>query len=116
MNVRNSHKHSDDDGHNHNQGDNSYMVAITSLVLLLTGLALEYVVKPSFFQGWVLITWYLVAYLPVAIPVIKESIEALLKGEIFTEFFLMSIATIGAIAIGQYPEGVAAKWLLKQMI
>ena len=102
-------EHSNDHTHNHDhdEGGGSYMPATTSLLLLLSGLALEYVIKPSFFKGWVLIIWYISAYLPVAIPVIKESIEALLKGEVFTEFFLMSIATIGAIGIGQYPEGVA---------
>jgi Cd2+/Zn2+-exporting ATPase len=99
--------HSDDDGHNHDEGGGNYLPATISLVLLLSGLTLEYVLKPSFFKGWVLIIWYIAAYLPVAIPVIKESIQALQKGEVFTEFFLMSIATIGAIAIGQYPEGVA---------
>ena len=51
--------------------------------------------------------WYVIAYIPVGRPVIKEAIQALTKGEIFTEFFLMSIATIGAFAIGEYPEGVA---------
>ena len=40
-------------------------------------------------------------------PVIKEAFLALSKGEIFTEFFLMSIATIGAFTINEYPEGVA---------
>ncbi|MDC1324532.1 heavy metal translocating P-type ATPase, partial [Flavobacteriaceae bacterium] len=47
------------------------------------------------------------AYFPVGYPVIKEAFKNLKKGEIFTEFFLMSIATIGAFAIGEYPEGVA---------
>ncbi len=100
-------QHSDEDGHDHGNSESNYLPAIISLVLLLSGLTLEYLIKPGFFKGWVLIAWYVAAYLPVAIPVIKEAIEALKKGEIFTEFFLMSIATIGAIAIGQYPEGVA---------
>lgn len=109
INNKNIIQHSDDDGHNHGseEGNNSYTSAIISLILLLTGLALEFIIKPSFFQGWVLILWYISAYIPVALPVIKETIDSLKKGEVFTEFFLMSIATIGAMAIGQYPEGVA---------
>ncbi|MCB0440393.1 MAG: cadmium-translocating P-type ATPase, partial [Flavobacteriaceae bacterium] len=37
----------------------------------------------------------------------KEGWESIKKGDVFTEFFLMSIATIGAFIIGEYPEGVA---------
>src|SRR5690606_38634329 len=37
----------------------------------------------------------------------KEAVESIRKGEIFSEFFLMGIATIGAFTIGEYPEGVA---------
>ncbi len=102
-----SHEHTENDGHDHSHENSGYLPAITSLVLLLTGLALEHVFKYEFFDGWVLVTWYIAAYLPVALPVIKETIEALKKGEIFTEFFLMSVATIGAMFIEQYPEGVA---------
>lgn len=45
--------------------------------------------------------------MPVGLPVIKEAFESIGKGDVFSEFLLMSIATIGAFAIGEYPEGVA---------
>jgi len=41
------------------------------------------------------------------LPVLQEAIAHMGKGDIFSEFFLMGIATIGAFAIGEYPEGVA---------
>ena len=102
-------EHTSEDGHNHDHdnGWKAYLPAMISLLLLLSGLALEYGMKAGFFTSWVKISWYLLAYLPVGLPVIKEAWEALRKGEIFTEFFLMSIATIGAFAIGEYPEAVA---------
>jgi Cd2+/Zn2+-exporting ATPase len=43
----------------------------------------------------------------VGLPVLKKGLVAIIKGDVFTEFLLMSIATLGAFAIGQYPEGVA---------
>lgn len=101
------HDHSHDHSHDGALGWKAYLPALISLVLLLSGLAIEHLLEASFFQGWVKIVWYSIAYIPVGLPVIKEAWEALRKGEVFTEFFLMSIATIGAFAIGEYPEGVA---------
>lgn len=43
----------------------------------------------------------------MAWPVIKEAFAAIAKGNIFTEFLLMTLATIGALALGEYPEAVA---------
>ena len=101
------HDHSHDHSHEGASGWKAYLPAMISLVLLLSGLAIEHLLEASFFEGWVKIVWYTIAYLPVGLPVLKEGWKAILKGEVFTEFFLMSIATIGAFAIGEYPEGVA---------
>ena len=100
------HDHSHDHSHDGEMGWRAYLPALISLVLLLSGLAIEHLLEAPFFNGWIKIVWYTAAYLPVGLPVLKEAWEALQKGEVFTEFFLMSIATIGAFAIGEYPEGV----------
>ena len=84
-----------------------FLPSIISLVLLLVAVYLDNFLKPEWFTGLVRIVWYVVAYIPVGFPVIKEAVESIAKGEIFSEFLLMSIATIGAFAIGEYPEGVA---------
>ncbi len=84
-----------------------YIPAVLSLVLLFGGIVLDSWIKPEFFNGYVRLGWYLVAYLPVALPVLKSVFQTIVKGEIFTEFLLMTIATVGAFAIGEYPEGVA---------
>lgn len=81
--------------------------AITSLVLLTTALVIDNFFSIAVFSGSLRVFWYLLAYLPVAIPVIRDAARAIGKGEIFTEFLLMGIATIGAFAIGDYAEGVA---------
>lgn len=81
--------------------------AVISFALLVAGLLFS-AFKVQFFDNrWVELAWYLAAYLPVAVPVIREAWEATLKKDIFSEFTLMSIATIGAFFIGEYPEGVA---------
>lgn len=105
-------EHNHDDGHNHTSPEEAsnfrtYLPAIFSFVMLIIGIAVDYFDAFPYFKGWVRIVWYTVAYLPVGFPVIKEGWNSILKGDFFTEFLLMSIATIGAFAIGEYPEGVA---------
>ncbi|MGB5982793.1 MAG: HAD-IC family P-type ATPase, partial [Nonlabens sp.] len=102
-------EHSHDDGHDHGDGSSfkTYIPAIISFVMLILGIAIDYFEVIPAFEGWVRIVWYTIAYIPVGFPVIKEGWNSILKGDFFTEFLLMSIATLGAFAIGEYPEGVA---------
>ncbi|MCS3867893.1 Cd2+/Zn2+-exporting ATPase [Chryseobacterium ginsenosidimutans] len=104
-----SHEGHDHD-HSHDTGDKStfqmFLPAIISFGLLLIGIALDYYIKPDWFTGWVRLVWYLIAYIPVGWPVLKEAYESIKNGDVFSEFFLMGIATVGAFAIGEYPEGV----------
>ena len=113
INAKTEHTHSgnDDDEHDHSQANESvwkeYLPAIISFILLMSGLVFDNFIKPTFFQGYVRLIWYIVAYIPVGIPVMKDAITSISKGAFFSEFFLMSIATLGAFFIGEYSEGVA---------
>ena len=84
-----------------------YIPAIFSFVMLVAGILFDYFEAFPHFSGWIRVLWYTVAYIPVGFPVIGEGWESIKRGDFFTEFFLMSIATLGAFAIGEYPEGVA---------
>jgi len=107
--------HSEHEGHDHDHSHDTedktvfqmFLPAIISFLFLLIGIALDYFVENNWFNGWVRLVWYLVAYIPVGIPVLKEAYESIIQGDVFSEFFLMGIATVGAFAIGEYPEGVA---------
>ena len=105
------HDHVDGDGHDHSQIESNlwkmFLPSIISFVLLLIALYFDHFLQPDWFTGWFRISWYVIAYLPVGLPVLKEALVSISNGGFFSEFFLMSIATIGAFAIGEYPEGVA---------
>lgn len=104
-------EHGDDDGHDHSGGNDStvkmFLPSAVALCLLLFAITFDNWIPQTWFTGWVRTVWYIAAYVPVGLPVIKEAVVAIAKGEIFSEFLLMGIATIGAFAIGEYPEAVA---------
>lgn len=79
-----------------------------SFVLLMAGIVLNYWdVRWFTDNSWVMPLWYLIAYVPVAWPVWKQAYSSLLKKNFFSEFTLMTVTTIGAFCIKEYPEGVA---------
>lgn len=84
-----------------------YWRIILSTLLLFGSLILN-ATDATFFKGeYVPFIWYLLAYLSVGLPVMREAWESILQKDVFSEFTLMSIATLGAFYIGEYPEGVA---------
>ncbi|MFB6457984.1 heavy metal translocating P-type ATPase [Chitinophaga sp. Hz27] len=107
------HDHDHDHDHNHDHGGGSvawyrtseFIMCVVSLVLLLTGILLDHTWLG--FKGYIRLGFYLLAYIPVALPVVVNAWRTVIKGDIFSEFLLMTIATVGAFYIGQYPEGVA---------
>ncbi|WP_373246580.1 heavy metal translocating P-type ATPase [Phocaeicola massiliensis] len=84
-----------------------YRNEIFSFLMLMAGVLLEYAQTSWFALPYVSLVWFLVAVAPVGLPVMAEAWEHLMKKEYFSEFMLMTIATIGAFCIGEYPEGVA---------
>jgi len=97
----------DHDGHSHGPAsDNPYLLPGISFTLLLLGIALDYY-KAGFFSGYVRLIWYGLAFVLVGWNVVKAAVLSIPSGNIFNEFLLMSLATLGAFAIGEYPEGVA---------
>lgn len=85
-----------------------YLPIISSLTLYTIGVLLDFIVKPPFFTGNIRLFWYILSYIPVTLPAIKEAWWAMMKEkDFFNEFTLMVVATLGAFFIGEYPEGVA---------
>ena len=104
------HEHGDDNDHDHENSSGTllelFLPSIISFALLVVALVFDHIFPQSWFDGWIRIVWYVVAYIPVGFPVLKDALLSIKKGDVFSEFFLMSIATVGAFGIGQYAEGV----------
>lgn len=103
-----NHKHDHNHGHNHehshshaHDGLKSKVVLIGTTILLLVGAALiEHFMNLA---TWQLLLIYLVPYILIGHDTLKEAAEGIMKGDMFNEDFLMSVATIGALAIGFLP-------------
>lgn len=95
-----NHKHEHEHCHAHD-GLKSKVVLIGTTILLLVGAALiEHFMNLAI---WQLLLIYLIPYLLIGHDTLKEAAEGIMKGDMFNEDFLMSVATIGALAIGFLP-------------
>lgn len=98
-----AHQH-DHQGHTHAHGGNQQRNLLIRLlgggILLAGGLILP-------LSGGVELTVFLIAYLIAGGDIVWQAVRNIVRGQVFDEYFLMAVATVGAFLIGQYPEGVA---------
>ncbi len=99
-------KHSKNDCERHEDLATYTRIAFSSF-MLISALAMETAGVTFLQSDSIRIAWYAAAYIPVALPVLKEAWQEIMHKDFFNEFLLMSIATFGAFYTGQYPEGVA---------
>ncbi len=105
-----AHTHQHEHEHDTEESMNWWKPAL-SLALLITGIVMTAMGVEWFQNNWVRIAWYAVAWLPTGWNVLREAIEEAREGEVFSEFLLMAVASIGAFTIGEYPEAVAVMTL-----
>jgi len=96
------HCHIHEDSHNHSEEFNKYHLIRFGIGIIFFIMAL--LLKTSGFTRFLL---YFTSYILIGGNILLIAGRNILNGQIFDENFLMTIATIGAFAIGEYPEGVA---------
>ncbi|GAA0766480.1 heavy metal translocating P-type ATPase [Clostridium subterminale] len=91
--------HNHDHGHNHGQGFKKKQIIkfIIGISLAITGVLIKDMVS---------IFLFIAAYLVIGGDILLIAGKNIIKGQVFDENFLMSIATIGAFLIGEYPEAI----------
>ncbi|CAM4502306.1 heavy metal translocating P-type ATPase [Paenibacillus typhae] len=109
-----SHNHSHDDskdnviddshGHGHDHGESGVKTMILRLVASIVVGATGMIFNLNGIIGFSL---FIIAYLIIGGDILLRAVKNIIRGQVFDEYFLMSIATIGAFVIGEYPEGVA---------
>lgn len=93
----------------HHEKNNIAPIAVSAVMLAVgllafgTGMEWTEIIPP--------LLWYVVAFLPVGWGVAREAAGHALRGDVFNEYMLMTLASLGAFAIGEYPEAVAVMLL-----
>ena len=103
-------EHADDDGHNHGAAEPSKLIdhwpLLTALTIIVVMMVLEYGFNITS-NNRIQLAIFIPAYLLAGYNVLALAFRKAMRLDFFNEFFLMSVATLGAFAIGSYSEGVA---------
>lgn len=99
-----SHEHSHDHSHDHSHSD---PVTLKENLRLIIGAIIFIVAALLDRDSVITIALFILSYLLIGGKVLLTAIKNIGRGEVFDENFLMTVATLGAFFIGEYPEGVA---------
>lgn len=77
---------------------------IVSIVLLI---ALTILTRLVELNRWIELVLYMIPYLVIGYDILKKAVKGIMNHQVFDENFLMAVATVGAVALGDYKEGVA---------
>jgi len=83
-----------------------YIAPVIGIFFLLLGIGVDFY-NISFFKTPIQLIWFGIIYIVVGGPIVLRAAKLVVKGNIYNEFVLMSVATLGAFLIGAYEEGVA---------
>lgn len=81
------------------------LIRIIVSAVLLTAIII--ITKLVEINKWIQLVLYLVPYLIIGYDILKKALKGIFKGQIFDENFLMAVATVGAVALGEFSEGAA---------
>ena len=81
------------------------LIRIIVSAVLLAGIMIT--TKLVEINKWIQLALYLVPYLIIGYDILKKAVKGIFKGQIFDENFLMAVATVGAVALGEFSEGAA---------
>ncbi len=82
-------------------------VLIRIIVYALLLAAIMITTKLVEINKWIQLVLYFVPYLIIGYDILKKAVKGIFKGQIFDENFLMAVATVGAVALGEFSEGAA---------
>ena len=98
--------------HEHEEEGMNWGLIIASAVFLVIGLLLDKLPMFWFINPYLIFFIYIVAFMPVGLPVMHKAWTAIKhEHDFFSEFMLMSVAAIGALYLGEYPEATAVMLL-----
>lgn len=80
-----------------------YRIIISAVLLAAIWIVSEFADMPWWFEGIL----YLIPYFVIGYDILRKAVKGILKGQVFDENFLMAIATVGAIGLKEFREGVA---------